>query len=130
MKKFTNVELYWASVHNVNDLSGKYQVDLANLTPSQIEACEGDDLSVRTNDTKPEMGTFITAKSKYPILVVDKDGNQITDNVGNGSRADVIWDTYSWKFKNKTGTSMSIKKIVVTELVGYEVDESEVEEVL
>lgn len=134
MKKFVNVELMWASVNEVNSMSNKYQVDLVNLEPAKIDALEDAGLSVRTKDNAPDMGTFITAKSQYPILVTDADGTQIVDPVGNGTKADVIWDTYSWNFKGKKGLSMSIKKIIVTDLVPYSKEptdlEAEVDEVL
>ena len=132
MKKFTDVQLFWASVHTPNDMSGKYQVNLSNLTPAQIESLEDEGCSVRTKDNQPEMGTFITAKSSYPIKVVDTKGNLINDLVGNGSVADVLFTTYSGKNKFGSYAGISVKKIILKELVSYSEEETdeEVDEIL
>ena len=132
IKKFSAVPLFWASVHTVNDMSKKYQVNLTNLSASQIEALEEAGLAVRTKEEQPEMGTFITASSQYPIKVVDTDGNLIDDLIGNGSVADVLFDTYSGKNKFGPYCGISVKKLVVTDLVAYEskVTDDEVEEIL
>ena len=36
--KLENVELYWPFLYERNQLSGKFQVDLSNLTDDQIDA--------------------------------------------------------------------------------------------
>lgn len=128
--KFTDVILYWASVHTPNDMSKKYQVNLSNLNAERINYFEDRGLEVRTKDNQPEMGTFITAKSNYPITVVDKNGTLITDLVGNGTVADVVFDIFEGKNKFGPYKGVGVKKIIVKDLVSYDEkseDESELE---
>lgn len=134
MKKFTDVVLYWANVHTPNDMSGKFQVDLTNLSDERINWLEDQGINVRTKENLPEMGTFITAKSQYPILTVDTSGKIMEDLLGNGTVADIIFDTYSGKNKFGTYAGVSVKKVVVKSLVPYaskeEAEEEEIDEVL
>jgi hypothetical protein len=48
---------------------------------------------------------------------VDESGNPVTALIGNGSRAIATVGSYEWTFKNKTGVSPALRKIVITELV-------------
>jgi hypothetical protein len=132
--KLSNVELYWPHLYERNKLSGKFQVDLCNLSPEHIEAIEQSGVSIKSNDEKkPEQGFFVTCKSsKYEIKPYDKSGDVIGPEVlvGNGSRADVMVKPYSWT--NPTGMkgmSLGIVKLVVTDLHEY-VPEAEEEETL
>jgi len=69
-------DLMWAFLDTPNQMSGKYQVDLCNLSKPAIKALEEVGISVRN---KEEKGFFITAKSKnYPITTVDAEGNKVT----------------------------------------------------
>ena len=52
MKKFQDVELYWASVHTPNSMSNKYQVNLTNLSPERIQWFEDNGLEVRTKENQ------------------------------------------------------------------------------
>ena len=123
--KLTDVVLYWASVHTPNDMSKKYQVNLSNLSDERINYFEGNGLPVRTKDNQPEMGTYITAKSNYPITVVDKNGTLITDLVGNGTVADVVFDIFEGKNKFGPYKGVGIKKIIVKDLVSYSEEATE-----
>ena len=71
---------------------------------------------------KPEKGWFLTVKSNYAIQPFDKDGKEIKDIVGNGSKAIALIKPYSWKWKNKEGVSASLSKIVITDLIKYNAD--------
>lgn len=133
MKKLQDVELYWASVHTPNSMSNKYQVNLTNLSPERIQWFEDNGMEVRTKENQPEMGTFYTAKSNYPIVVLDEDGDLTEEEVGNGSRADILFTLYEGKNKFGPYKGLSIKKIKLTEHVRYDKDElaeDDVEEVL
>jgi hypothetical protein len=133
MKKFTDVELYWASVHTPNQMSGKYQVNLTNLSPERIKWFEDNGMEVRTKESQPEMGTYYTAKSGYPIIVLDEDGDLTEEDVGNGSRADILFTIYETKNKFGFWKGIGIKKIKLTEHVRYEkdgVEDEEIDEVL
>jgi len=133
MKKLQDVELYWASVHTPNSMSNKYQVNLTNLSPERIQWFEDNGLEVRTKENQPEMGTYYTAKSNYAFTVLDEDGDLTEAEVGNGSRADILFTMYEGKNKFGPYKGLSIKKIKLTEHVRYDKDElaeDDVEEVL
>lgn len=132
--KFTDVTLFWPNLYERNSMSNKYQVDLADLTDAQVEKLE--DLGINVRNKGNEEGNFITAKSAhYEIKPYDTSGNELKGVVvGNGTKATVLFDTYSWKTPaGKKGVSVSIKKLIITDLVEYnsnDVSEDEVEEVL
>jgi len=111
-------DLMWAYLDKPNDMSGKYQVDLCNLSDAAVDALEGMGIAVRQKEDK---GFFITCKSQNPIRAYDRDGDTIEGiAIGNGSKAVAMVGCYTWNFKNKEGVSPSLKKLVVEELVAYE----------
>jgi hypothetical protein len=112
-------EIQWAFFDRVNDMSGKFQCDLANLSDNAVKALESIGLEPRKREDKPEKGWFLTVKSNYAIQPYDKDGNEVKDTVGNGSKAVALIKPYSWTWKNKKGVSASLAKIVITDLVKY-----------
>lgn len=121
-------EVQWAFFNKKNEMSGKFQVDLTNLSPNAVKALEEAGLEPRKREDKPEKGWFITAKSNYEITPFDKNGNEIQDAVGNGSKAIAVIKPYSWTWKNKSGVSPSLAKITITDLKVYNADAEEVEE--
>ena len=112
-------EINWAFFDKVSDMSGKYQVDLCNLTEQAVAALEAIGVSVRKREDKPEKGWFVTVKSNNPIKPVDEKGNHITALVANGSKATALVSAYNWTWKNKSGVSPSLMKIVITDLKEY-----------
>jgi hypothetical protein len=112
-------EIQWAFFDKPNEMSGKFQADLTNLSDQAVAALESVGLAPRKREDKPEKGWFLTVKSNYAIQPYDKEGNEIKDIVGNGSKAVALIKPYSWKWKNKEGVSASLAKIVVTDLVKY-----------
>lgn len=112
--------IYWCCHNKVNEMSGDYQLNLCNLSDAAVEALEGMNITVQTGEGKKEdMGKYITCKSKKPIKVFDADGDEINENIGNGSKGKAIVSAYDWTFKNKKGTSASLGKLVINELVEY-----------
>ena len=112
-----NATLYWASLSRVNEMSGKYQVDIGQLSAAAVDALEKIGLAVNTKD---EQGAHITAKSQNPIKAYNTAGDEIKAPVGNGSKAKVVLKTYDWEFKGKKGRSASIVKLIITDLEEYE----------
>jgi hypothetical protein len=108
--------LFWCQHNKVNEMSQKFEVKLCHLSDAAVEALETMGIDVREKD---EMGKYITCKSSKPIKVVDTDGDEINEDIGNGSKAKAIVSSYEWKYKNKKGVSPSIKKLVVTEHVEF-----------
>ena len=57
--------LFWANLSTKNEMSGKYQVDLSNLSDAAISALEERGLQVKSKDD--DRGSFLTVKSTNPI---------------------------------------------------------------
>ena len=113
-----NADLFWANLAQVNEMSGKYQVDLSNLSDGAVEALEARGITV--SNKQDERGNFVTAKSKNPIRAYNTAGDELSVMVGNGSKAKVGVSYYDWDFKGKKGRSVSIVKLVITDLEEYE----------
>lgn len=110
-------DIMWAFLDTPNQMSGKYQVDLCNLSKNAIKALEEVGVNVRNKDDK---GFFVTAKSKnYAISAVDQAGNPIAGKVGNGSRGIALIKTYPYNMNGKKGVGVGINKLVITKLVEY-----------
>jgi len=110
-------DIMWAFLDTPNTMSGKYQVDLCNLSKNAIKALEEVGVNVRNKDDK---GFFVTAKSKnYAISAVDQAGNPIEGKVGNGSRGIALIKTYPYNMNGKKGVGVGINKLVITKLVEY-----------
>lgn len=96
-------EVMWCFHNKPNEMSGKYQMDLCNLSENAVSALESLGLEVRKREDKPEKGFFITAKSAMPIKVFDGKGEDLSNvAIGNGSTAVAVISAYDWKWKNKT----------------------------
>lgn len=119
--KLENVTLMWASLDEKNTMSGKYQVDITNLSPDDCEKVASLGLKARTRDDKPEKGAFIVCRSTYPITALDKSGAPVKAIVGNGTKAEVILSYYVPKRRapGAPDRSPSLLKLVVTDLVTY-----------
>lgn len=113
-----NADIMWASLNEPNRMSGKFQVDLTQLSKAAMEALEMMGLGVRN---KEGQGDFITAKSNNPIRAYDTDGNEIKGIlIGNGSKAKAVVGYYDWKSPaGQAGRSPSLMKLVVTDLIAY-----------
>jgi len=110
-------EVMWAYLTRINNMSGRYQVDLCNLSDKAVQALEDLGIEVKTKEGK---GKFITCKSTLPINAYDDGGSQIDGSIlGNGSKATALVSCYSWKKNGKQGVSPSLKRIVITNLVPY-----------
>jgi hypothetical protein len=110
-------DIMWAQLDKVNEMSGKFQVDLCNLSDAAVAALEEMGITVPEKEGR---GKYITCKSANPIKAFDNDGDEIVGvKVGNGSKAKAIITAYEWKYKNKKGVSPSIRKLVITDLIEY-----------
>ena len=114
-------DLFWAFLDTPNQMSGKYQVDLCNLSKEAIKTLEGMGVNVRKKDDKPEQGFFITAKSvNYPITATDSDGNPIKAKVANGSKGVALLKPYEYTYRNQKGVGVGINGLVITDLIEYQ----------
>jgi hypothetical protein len=113
-------DVYWCQHTKVNDMSGKYQLNLCNLSDAAVDALESMGISVQVGEEKKsEMGRYITCKSQSEIKVFNTDGDLIKEAIGNGSKAKALVGSYEWSYKNKKGISPSLGKLVITDLVEY-----------
>lgn len=114
-------DIMWAFLDTPNQLSGKYQVDLCNLTKGAVDALKSMGVNVLSKSEQPEKGQYITAKSvNYPIKTEDVNGAPITAKVGNGSKGIALLKPYEYSYKGKKGVGIGINKLIVTDLVVYE----------
>jgi hypothetical protein len=124
-------DIMWAFLDTPNKMSGKYQVDLCNLTKGAIDALKSMEIPVMNKADKPEKGHYVTAKSfNYPITAVDQDGNEIKGKVGNGSKGIALIKRYEYKYQGKTGYGAGISKLIVTDLKLYEPEAVTTDDVL
>ena len=115
-----NADVFWAQLDKINDMSGKYQVNLCNLSEGAAAALESMGLSIQEDsEKKAELGKYITCKSNKPILAFDFDGEELHTLIGNKSRCKALVSTYEWTYKNKKGSSPSLMKLVITDLVEF-----------
>ena len=110
-------DIMWAFLDTPNKMSGKYQVDICNLSKAAVEALKGIGLEARKKDDK---GYFITPKSlNYAIKVTDSDGAPVTSKVGNGSKGVAL--VYAYESKTKPGQMCpGISGLQITDLIVYE----------
>jgi hypothetical protein len=109
-------EIMWAYLDKVNDMSGKFQVDLCNLSDKAADALQDIGLEVKFKDGK---GKYITCKSTRPIYAFDDGGSQIDAQVGNGSKGVALVGTYAWAYQKKKGVSPALKRLVITDMLEY-----------
>lgn len=108
-------------------MSGKYSVQLGNLSTAAVEKLEELGMSPKFKEDAYNRGQFIECKSKFPIdnskfkTVLDSEGLPIDpDSVGPGSKVEVLLKTYDWSMGGRTGVGARIVKLVVTELAQAE----------
>lgn len=113
-------DIFWASFDEPNKLSGKYQVDLSNLSKEAVRELEAQGIAVKNDPKKPDQGFYVTAKSKnFPITAVDENGDFIKSKVANGSKAVALIKPYKYNFQGKTGVGVGVSKIIIKELIEY-----------
>ena len=119
-------DVMWAFLDTPNQLSGKYQVDLCNLSSEAVAKLQGMGINVRKKDDQPEKGFFVTAKSvNYPIKAEDREGNPVAGKVGNGSKAIALLKPYEYTYQKKKGVAIGVSKLIITDLVVYEAEATE-----
>ena len=70
---------------------------------------------------KAKRKSFIVARSKFPIKVLDAAGNPWNPDVriGNGTYAKVSIHTYDYNYKGKKGVGIGVNAVMVLELQEY-----------
>lgn len=109
--------LHWAKLDRVDDMSGKYGVQLSNLSDAAVNALSAWEVDVKEREDKPEYGRYIKCSSKFEIPALDEEEQPIKGFIGNGSEAIVKIKRREWEFKKKSGVSADITKLTITKLV-------------
>lgn len=120
---------YWASVTRPNEkFEPMWRVDLA-LSDKDAEAFkkEGFNLKEITVDDKPIKNVLIFKrkvskangeKNQQPQLV-DAEKKPLDKIVGNGSKVKVMYKSFDWNYKGKTGKGLDLQAVQVLDLVEY-----------
>lgn len=115
------------SLTRPDQMSGKYSIQLGNLSTPAVEKLEELGLTVKFKEDSYNRGQFIECKSKFPIdnskfkTVLDSQGLPLDpDTVGPGSKVEALLKTYDWSMGGKSGVGARIIKLVVTELAQAE----------
>jgi hypothetical protein len=124
---------YWASIVSPNttfDSDGVWSIDVANLDEKNINIAKADGLDVKNKGD--DRGSFVTVKrkvrrkdgnmNKQPEVVDAAKRNIANTMIGNGSEVNVLYSTYEWEFKGRSGVSADLRAVQVTNLIPYNVD--------
>ena len=124
---------YWASIVSPNttfDSDGVWSVDVSNLDKKNIEVAKNDGLEIKNKGD--DRGDFVTVKrkvrrkdggmNKAPEVKDAQKRTMINTLIGNGSEVNVLYSTYEWEFKGRSGVSADLRAIQVTNLVPYNTD--------
>ena len=123
---------YWASVMRPNttfDSDGVWTVDVS-LDAKNKKIAEGDKLTIKNKGD--DRGDYVTVRRN----VRRKDGSfnkapQVMDSqkrvmketlIGNASEISVLYTTYDWEFKGRSGTNADLRAIQIKNLVPYQND--------
>lgn len=116
--KLNDVTLFWSKHSKLDELSGKYQVELAKLNDKQVARLK--ELGIPLKNKGDDRGDFIKVASKFPITMFDSDGNDLSETaIGNGSTASVYCYADPYKVGTNSGVAMRINRVYVQDLIGY-----------
>ena len=115
------------SLTRPDQMSGKYSIQLANLSDAAAEKLEELGMNVKFKDDAYGRGRFIECKSKFPIdnskypTVLDDQGLATDpEAVGPGSKVEAVLKTYDWKMGGRSGVGAYVTKLVVKEFAAAE----------
>lgn len=108
-----------------NEMSGKYQCDVCQLSDDDVKKLEAAGLEVRdgADKGKPEKGHYVTPKAGKPLTsgLVDSKCNPFdgAERIGNGTRANVAVRPFKYTYKGKSGIGCGLQAVQITELIEY-----------
>lgn len=120
---------YWASITRPNEkFEPMWRLDLAvdDATASEFQK-EGITIgeTVVDNETIKNVIKFKRKVSKangdknQPPQLVDAEKKPLDKIVGNGSKVKVMYKSYDWNYKGKTGKGLDLQAVQVLDLVEY-----------
>jgi len=60
-----------------------------------------------------------TGKQRRPPVVIDKNGQPVTEDIGNGSLCAVQFRVDEWEFNKKTGVRLDLQGVMVLDHIVY-----------
>lgn len=145
MAVLKKVKLYYPAFLKENKKSKKFQVNIGNLTKAHVKILvdelgvdakqikepktftKKDDPEGKRNKVQEDQGTYIVARSQFPITVKNGKREELSEDeikkIGNGSIANVQVNGYDWIYDGDTGISAGLQQVQMlkTEVyVGFE----------
>ncbi len=117
MSVTVKAQVFYAFINRPNKMSGKYQIDLGQLSVAAQAALEEMGLEIKQKDLQ---GDFITCKSLFPIKLFDADGELIERPIGNGSEG--VFEVTTYDTKTPQGQAMKGAQLnagTITEFIEY-----------
>lgn len=120
---------YWASITRPNEkFEPMWRIDLAvdDATASEFQK-QGFSIGETTIDNqtikniikfKRKVSKANGDKNQQPQLV-DAEKKPLDKIVGNGSKVKVMYKSYDWNYKGKTGKGLDLQAVQVIDLVEY-----------
>jgi len=120
---------YWASITRPNEkFEPMWSIDLSvdDKTASEFQK-EGFKVGETTIDNqtiknvikfKRKVSKANGEKNQQPQLV-DAEKNPLNKILGNGSKVKVMYKSYDWNYKGKTGKGLDLQAVQVLDLVEY-----------
>lgn len=125
---------YWASITRPNEkFEPMWRIDLSvdDATASEFqkqgfsvgETTINDETIKNIIKFKRKVSKANGDKNQQPQLV-DADKKPIDKIIGNGSKVKVMYKSYDWNYKGKTGKGLDLQAVQVLDLVEYTPKES------
>jgi len=121
---------YWASITRPNEkFEPMWRVDVA-LSDKDAEEFKSKGVNLKESVIEDKtVNNLVTFKRKVskangdrnsqPTLV-DADKKPLDKIVGNGSKVKVMYKSYDWNYKGKTGTGLDLQAVQVVDLIEYQ----------
>ena len=115
---------YWTKLNRTDGYSHKYQMDIGGLSDRSKEVLLSHGVILKNKND--DRGEIVTARTQFTVPGIDSDKQAINGNtlIGHGSSVKVkVAFNKNHGFIEKSGTSLYLNKVQVTELVAYGKDE-------
>lgn len=121
---------YWASITRPNEkFEPMWRVDVA-LSDKDAEEFKSKGVNLKESVIEDKtVNNLVTFKRKVskangdrnsqPTLV-DAEKKPLDKIVGNGSKVKVMYKSYDWNYKGKTGTGLDLQAVQVVDLIEYQ----------
>lgn len=120
IEKYVRVKatVKWANTKDTDAMTGKYQVDLTQLSEAAVEALREVGIEPREKDGD---GWLVKCRATKPIRTVDPDGVAVEDELGNGTLVTAVlfpWTVEKGQAKGKVVPKVA--RLIVTKLIARE----------